>query len=223
VGAAGRVAAQSGRGQAMNVQRAEINTCVCHALLELADEALRAAGFFRRNRSLAYLRSTEDAAQEIDVFIDFHPVEQPNAAAVIYPQYTVVIDAINKTVEAMTGGDAQLGGNLGITLHGPIEWTAPKGIGARWYIYQPDSVPAAVSLMREFVIKWTVPFLDRFRRPIDLCGASLDGDSRDVYSQAEVLRIVAAKVLCGQRTEALELMERWFGKPGPRRQYQRVF
>ncbi len=206
----------------MSTQQTEIKACVCYWLGELADEAMSAAGFVRRERSLAYRQTTEDAAQEIEIAIEHHSAEGPNAAAVIYPQYTVVMDRVNKTVEAMTGGDPQLGGNFDITLHGPIEWTSPKGLGARWYIYQPDSVPSAVSSMRDFGVKWTLPFLNRFRCPVDLCNASLEGDNPDIHGM-EILRVVAARVLCGQHAEAMELMEQSFGKPGPRKRYQRVF
>ncbi|HPD48673.1 MAG: hypothetical protein ACOYIG_05890 [Acetivibrionales bacterium] len=206
----------------MSKQQAEIKVCVCHWLGELVDEAVSVAGFVRRERSLAYRRATEDATQEIDVAIEHHPTEEHNAAAVIYPYYTVVMGKVNKTVKAMTGGDPQLGGNFDITLHGPIEWTSPKGLGARWYIYQPDSVHSAVSSMRDFIVKWTLPFLDRFRLHTDLCNALLEGDNPDIHGM-EILRVVAARVLCGQYAEAVTIMEQWFGKPGPRKRYQQVF
>jgi hypothetical protein len=181
------------------------------------------AGFKRRRDSLAYYRTTEDATQAIDVAIEHHPNDEPNAAAVIYPQYTIVMDRINETVEAMTDGSPQLGGRFDITLHGPIEWTSPKGVGARWYIYQCNSIPTVISSIRNFLVNWTIPFLDRFRRDNDLCSAKLEGDARDVHSQMDVLRVVAAKSLCGQSVEALAVMDQWFGKSGPRRRYRPVF
>ena len=206
----------------MSTQQAEIKACVCKWLRELVDEPMDVAGFIRRKKSLTYCRITQGTIQKIDFFIQHHPTEEPNAAAVIYPQYTVVMDTINKTVQTMTGGDSQLGGNFSITLHGPIQWTAPRGLEARWYIYQSDSVPSAVSSIRDFVIKWVLPFLDRFKLPVDLCNALLEGDNPDIHGM-EILRVVAAKSLSGQHTEAVTIMEQWFGKPGLRKRYQRVF
>ena len=133
------------------------------------------------------------------------------------------MDTVNKTVETMTGGNPQLGGQFDITLNGPIEWTSPKGVGARWHIYQPDSVPSVVSSLRDFISRWTIPFLDRFRRLTDLCDATLEGDHRDIHSQMEVLRVVAAKSLCGRHAEALDVMNKWFGAPGPRKRYRQAF
>ena len=207
----------------MRSQKAEIRACVCHWLGELADDSMAAADFTRRGSSLTYRREMEDAVQKIEVAIEHHPREEPNAAAALYPQYVVAMDTVNKTVETMTGGNAQLGGQFDTTLHGPIEWTSPMGVGARWHIYQPDSVPGVVSSLRDFVSRWTVPFLDRLSCVKDLCEATLKGDGRDVHSQMEVLRVVAAKSLCGRDVEALDMMEEWFGAPGPRKRYGPVF
>jgi len=207
----------------MSSEKAEIKACVCHWLGELADDSMSAAGFTRRRKSLTYSRETEDDIQKIEVAIEHHPSEDPNAAAAVYPQYIVAMGTVNKTVETMTGGNAQLGGQFDITLRGPIEWTSPKGVGARWHIYQPDSVPDIVSSFRGFVARWTIPFLDRFSRLRDLCNATLKGDDREIHSQMEVLRVVAAKSLCGRDAEALEVMEEWFGAPGPRKRYGPVF
>ncbi len=207
----------------MSSQKAEIKACTCHWLGELSDEPMASVGFFRPKHSLVYSRTVEDAADKIDVAIEHHPSEQPDAAAAIYPQYTISMDVVNNVVEEMTGGDPQLGGQFSITMRGPIEWTSPKGIGARWHVYQPDSVSSAVSSLRDFLMEWTVPFLNKYRTPVDLCDAAIEGDDRDIHSQMEILRVVAAKVLCGRLAEALDVMERWFGKPGPRKRYRPVF
>lgn len=206
----------------MSSHKAEIKACVCHRLAALADDPFSVNGFTRRRNSLTYRRETEDAVQNIEVAIEHHPNEKPNAAAAIYPWYTVSIDTVNRIVEMMTDGNPQLGGQFDVTLHGPIEWTSPKGVPARWYIYQPDSVPVIISSFRDFVSKWTVPFLDRFRQYADLCDAVLEGDNKDIHGM-EVLRVVAARSLCGRHGEALALMNDWFGAPGPRKRYRPVF
>lgn len=72
----------------MSSQKAEIKACVCHWLGELVDDSISAARFTRRRNSLSYRRETEDAVQEIEVVIEHHLSEEPDAVAAIYPPST---------------------------------------------------------------------------------------------------------------------------------------
>ena len=65
--------------------------------------------------------------------------------------------------------------------------------------------------------------MEKYKTPSDLADAPLEGESRVVHGQMEILRVVAAKVALGRLAEAREVMERWFGKPGPRKRYRQVF
>jgi hypothetical protein len=213
----------------MGSQKTEIKACVRSALEELADQALLAEGFRRKRNSLIYHREINDAMQRIEVYIEHHPTDRRDAAAAVYPYLTVAVDDINKLVESMVKGDRVLGGNFDRTLHQPIDFTShKKDVRARWFIFQPESVPPIVEAMRDFVLKWTIPFLNKYTT-VEAVGAiplqTIDfrSDDHDVHTQPEVLRVVAAKVLCGRLEEAMSVMERWFGRAGPRKRYRDVF
>jgi len=208
----------------MSSQRAEIKACVCHWLEGIVDEPLQAARFRRRKASLIYSRKVGESVQRIDVAIQHHPQDAPNAAAAISPDLEVRMDSVNALVMEMVAGDHELSGGPDVTLWEPIAFTSGnKGLGARWLIYQPDSVPGVIAEMREFLRRWTIPFLDHYTTPSDICGAYDRGDGRVLQGLPQPLRVVAAMLLCGRNADALRVMEQWFGKLGPRRQYHRVF
>lgn len=204
-------------------QKAEIKECMCYWLEEITDNPMADADFVRSKKSLIYSRRVGETVHKINVAIEHHPIDCNNAAAAVYPYFTIVMDEVNNLVKEFVQGETQLGGDFTITLNGPIEQISPKGISARWYIYQSDSVPGVVSSICIFLVKWVIPFLNKYKTPADLCNAPLYGDCRVIHTQTEVLRVVAAKILCAKPTEALDIMEQWFGKPGPRRRYQPVF
>lgn len=116
-----------------------------------------------------------------------------------------------------------LGGGPDTTLREPIEFTSPKGIGSRWFIYQPDSVPGVISEMQCFLQEWGIPFLDYYTSPDAICDAYDHGDERVINDRSYKIRVVAAMVLLNRVSDAMQVLEKWFGKAGPRRQYRSVF
>ena len=189
---------------------------------------MRAAGFERPVNSLTYRRETTEAVQEITVSLHRHQDDLSNTVATMLTNYTVVMDAVNQAIEAMTGGDHELGGNFAITLN---DWTLRlsnprvEEPDFRMDIAQPDSVPAAVSILRDSLAAQTIPILDRFKTPADLCKAKLEGDDCVFFlGPADYLRVVAANMLCGRHDEALKVMDRWVGKrTGTRKRYKPVY
>lgn len=209
----------------MSSQKAEIRTCVSQSLEGLVDEPLIVTGFRRRKGSLIYFREAGEAIQRIDVEIEHHPKDRPDSAAVVYPQLEVEMASVNSLVMEIVGGDRTLlAGDPNVTLQQPIAFTSGnKGLGATWSIYQPDSVPGVVEEMKAFLHKWTIPFLNCYTTPAEICDAYDRDDERVMRTSAHPLRVVAAMLLSGRTTDALNVMERHFGKPGPRRRYRRVF
>lgn len=209
----------------MSSMRTEIKACVSESLRELLDEPLASSGFSRRRNGLVYSRLLPEAVQRIDVAFEIHPRDNRNAAAAIYPWIEISMDSVNAIAKEMVDGDETLLGDLpDTTLQEPAEFTAPKGIGARWFIYQPDSVPAAVTEMGRFFDKWTIPFLDYYASPNAICTAYGQGDERaSSVLHAPALRIAAAMVVLGRYDDAQKVADKWFGKAGPRRRYRSVF
>jgi hypothetical protein len=208
----------------MNSMKAEIEACLRANLETGLDAYLVSLGFNRRKNTLIYSRELADAIQKIEVPVEIHPADRPDSAAAVYPWLSVSIDAVDKLALEMVGGDESLlSGLSGTTLRQPIEFTSAKAAHARWFVFQPDSVPVIVGEMKSFLEQWTVPFLDLYSTPAGICSAYDHSDARVINDLAQKLRVAAAMVLCGRAKDALGVMDRWFGKPGPRKRYQRVF
>ena len=208
----------------MSSMKSEIKACVCESLgLEL-DQQLALNGFARRKNSLIYSRSLPQADQRIEVAIEIHPADCPNAAAAVYPWLEVSMGAVNLLAKEMVDDNEMLlGGVPNTTLREPIEFTSPKGVGSRWFIYQSDSVPGIVLEMKWFLQQWAIPFLDYYTSPDAICDAYDRDDERVINDRFYKIRIAAALVLLNRVDDAMKVVEKWFGKAGPRKQYKSVF
>lgn len=208
----------------INSMKLEIEAALRHNLETSLDEAIALFEFDRRENALVYIRKLPGAVQKIEIAIEFHPADRPDSVAAIYPWLSVSIDAVEMLVFEMTGGhDALLVGPSGTTVRQPIEFTSAKEASGRWFIYQPDSIARIVAELRSFLELWTVPFLDLYSTPAGICRAYDQGDERVTNQSSQKIRVVAAMMLCGRTADALGVMERWFGRPGSRKRYQRVF
>ena len=202
----------------------EIKECLRANLERGLDAWLLQFGFIRRKSALVYARELAESVQKIEIAVEIHPKDRPDSAAAVYPWLEVSMAAVDKLALEMIGGDvALLPGLPGGTLKEPIEFASAKAAGARWFIFQSDSVPGIVGEMKSFLQQWTIPFLNLYSTPAGICEAYDRGDARVINDLAQKLRVAAAMVLCGRTADAIGVMDRWFGKPGPRKQYQRVF
>lgn len=177
----------------------------------------------RRKDSQCYRRKCPEAKQSIDVSVEHLPRDNSNAAAAIYPWLKVDIPEVNEFVIEMTDGDKALLLPNAATLSQPIEFTSPKGIGARWYLYQPDSVPVVVRKFVEFSQRWVFPFLDAYCDPAGIVKLFRARDERVLTDEMQLLRVAAAMVLTGEIAAAREMLAGRFSRPGPRRRYGKVF
>lgn len=208
----------------MTTMKTEILTCLRRNLETDLDAWLLQTRFGRRKNTLVYMRKLPEAIQKIELSVEIHPLDHPDAAAALYPFVEVRMAAVNALVMEMTGGDVELAGEEDFTLRQPVALTSGgSGLGGRWPIFQADSVPGVVNQAKSFLRKWTVPFLTLYSTPAGICEAYDRSDARVTNELDQKLRVVAAMVLCDRVADALGVMERCFGRPGPRRRYQSVF
>jgi hypothetical protein len=207
----------------MTNQKHEIKNAVCECLNELADGSFKNAGFVRRPDSLRYERKLADCVQWIDVTLEHGPKDNGNAAAAIYPWLSVSIDDVDKITARMTNGDESLVSSSASTLRQPIELLSPKGVGARWFIYQADSIRPAVDEFVEYAKKWLFSFLDSYSSPNGVVSAFESHDSRVINVQEQFLRVVASLILLGRQSAAKTLLDSKFGRPAMRRKFASVF
>lgn len=202
----------------------EIKACLIANLETLLDSYMAEHGFSRGARSLIYKRNLKQSTQTIDIAVQIHPKDNPNAAAAVYPVMEVIVPAVDKVLEDMVGNN--LGLMEGVTKglsNQPIEFTSNKAEKARWFVYQADSVPGIVTGIRAFIQRWTIPFLDVYATPQDIVAADERQDNRMVVDRAHMMRVVAAALVCDRKDYAQALMEKRLGALGARRRYQQVF
>lgn len=204
--------------------KAEIKACMIESMEAALDPYMAEHGFKRRPNGLTYKREYQGSTQSIDVEVQIHPKDNPNAAAAIYPIMEVHVPAVDQVLDDMIDGN--LGLMEGVTKglsNQPIDFTAQKAEKARWFVYQPDSVPEIVNATRAFIDRWTMPFLDVYATPEDIVAADERDDGRMVADRAHTMRVVAASLVCDRKDYARAVMEKWLGRPGARKRYQQVY
>lgn len=202
----------------------EIKACLIANLEATLDPYMAKHGFSRSAKGLIYKRQLQGSTQTIDVTLQIHPKDNPNAAAAVYPVMEVLVPAVDRVLEDMIGDNLGLleGVTKGLSNQ-PIEFTSNKAEKARWFVYQPDSVPGIVESIRAFIERWTMPFLDVYATPKDIVAADEREDSRMVADRAHRMRVVAAALVCNRKDYAEALLEKRLGTLGARRRYQQVF
>lgn len=202
----------------------EIQACMLAGLADRLDPYMLERGFSRGKTSLVYKRTIGGSTQKIDVTMQVHPKDNPNAAAAVYPQMEVLIPTVDAILEEMVGDNlGLLEGVTGGTSKQPIGFTSEKAHNGRWFIYQPDSVPGLVDDIRAFLERWTMPLLDTYTTPEDVIAADQRDDARLANDRAQRMRVVAAALASKRRDYAQATMEKWLGAPGTRRRYEQVY
>ena len=204
--------------------KVEIKTCLIASLDTRLDPYMSENGFSRGKTSLVYVRNHRGSTQKIDLSVQVHPKDNPDASAAIYPQMEVLMPSVDAVLNAMIGDNlGLLEGVTGGTSKQPIGFTSEKAHTGRWFVYQPDSVAGLVDEMRGFIERWTMPFLDDYATPDDILTTDLRSDGRLPRDRAQMMRVVAAALVCSRKDYAQELMEKWFGALGARRRYEQVY
>jgi hypothetical protein len=204
--------------------KSEIKLCVTTSLRDHLDPYMDVKGFTRGVNSLFYKRKIGDSAQKLDLRLEIHPKDQPNASAALYPFMQIDIPTVDDVLHDMIHDDLGLleGVTAGVSRQ-PIGFTSNKADPGRWYLYQRDSVGEIIRETREFIERWTMPVLDNYASPEQVVAADERGDERLARDRAQMMRVVAAALVIGRKDYAREVIEKQLGAPGARRRYQRVF
>jgi hypothetical protein len=204
--------------------KAEIKACLLESMQLLLDTYMAEHGFVRRQSSLIYKRQIGEATQTIDLALQIHPKDNPDAAAAVYPIMEVLIPDVDHIKDDIVNNN--LGLLQGVTnalSNQPIGFTSQKVDPGRWFIYQSDSVSDVIIKVRDFIDRWTIPFLDIYFCAKDIVDADEKADGRMVSDRAHIIRIVAASLICNRKDYAKSTMERWLGSPELRRIYKPVY
>jgi hypothetical protein len=202
----------------------EIIACILNSMVSRLDPYMLEQGFSRTKSSLIYKRSLRGSTQKVDLSIQAHPKDNPNAAVAVYPQMEVLIPAADAILTEMIGDNpGLLEGITGGTSKQPIAFTSEKSHDGRWFVYQPDSVPEMIDGIRAFIEQWTMPLLDAYSTAEDVLAVDQREDRRLARDRAQMMRVVAAALTIKRKDYAQAMMEKWLGSPGTRRRYERVY
>jgi hypothetical protein len=204
--------------------RKDIKAGLLSAVEKDLDAYMSDHGFRRGKNSLIYKRVIAGSTQIIDLTFDVRPKEDPVALAALYPRMEVQIPAVDAVLEDMVGGaTGELAGYSEARTRQGIHFTAEKADPGRWYVYRLQDLPAAVEQVRAFLDRWTMPLLDVYATPEDMVAAQARDDGRLTHARPQLVRVIAAALVCGKRDYAHALLEKRLGAPGARRLYKPVF
>ncbi|WP_267433017.1 hypothetical protein [Sphingomonas sp. GM_Shp_1] len=162
--------------------------------------------------------------QKVDLLLQIHLQDNPNATAAVYPWMEVLIPSVDAILAEMIGENLGLleGVTGGASKH-PIAFTAKRAHNSRWFIYQPDSVPDAINDIKNLIDRWTMPLLKECFSAEVFVAADQREDGRLARDRAQGMRVAAAALVSQRKDYAQAMMERWLGSPGTRRRYQQVY
>jgi hypothetical protein len=204
--------------------RKDVKSSLISALEAGLDPYMSEHRFHRGENGLLYKRVMDGSTQIIDISFEVHPKDTPVAVAALYPTMEVVVPAVDALLESMVGGaSGALRGYSDARSRQPIGFTSEKADPGRWYVHRLDDLPAAVEDVRKFLERWTLPLLDIYATPEDIVAAQERNDGRLRNDRPQLIRVVAAALVCGRPDYARALMEKHLGAPGARRMYQQVF
>ncbi len=208
----------------MKAKKDEIKSRILAGLADQLDPYMFEQGFSRAKSSLIYKRAIGVSTQKIDISVQVHPKDNPNAAAAVYPQMEILVPVVDTILEEMVGNNlGLLEGITGGSSKQPIGFTSEKAHDGRWFLYEPESAPGLVDNIRAFIERWTMSFLDSYTTPEDIIVTDRRNDARLARDRAQMMRVVAAALVSNRKDYAQATMEKWLGTPGARRRYEQVY
>lgn len=188
------------------------------------DQALLGHGFKRRKGAITYKRELSESVQEIDFLADFFPRYERGAEAHIHPFFVWKIPSVSDEALKLVAGNKILLANApDIVLKQPIEVCAPKECHERWFVRCQEDYVKVGAIIRSFIERWLVGFLEDMQSVRDLLKAYESSDSRLLKQQHWYVFVAAAYLLKADREKAKLVMENHLGNPGLRKRYSAVY
>lgn len=209
----------------MTESKSDVHKTLCRVLAAELDPYLETKGFVRESNSLEYVRSCEAGEQVLLMDFDYKPTIDSRANARICPWLRLKFPEVNRIASEMVGGNTSLiGGSPDITLAQPMDFVVPKNAHVYWFTYgQEDDYVLCARSIKGYIEEWIVPFLNEYTTVNSLANYFETRDERIPAQRHFYIYLAAAFVLLEQPAKAMEVLEKKFGKAGPRREYARAF
>lgn len=213
----------------MNSERPAVTHSVSEALSSSSlDTYFKRMSLRRRKRSLVYKRTCAGLTQEMEVRFDLRPSYEPTALAHLLPEVRVTCEAVAPVIEAMTSkhrsARAFSGEVGGLLLRQQINNLAAIDDRTQyWFLSNLDRASDCITTMKAFIVTWTAPFLEEYASLDSLVTGYERLDQRLPNDLRFYLYIAACYVLLQSPRRASAVLERHFGRPGPRKDYSQAF
>lgn len=137
------------------------------------------------------------------------------------PYCSVWMDKLGDDALLLAEGDATLlNGHPGLVLNHPIQTGVEPLLLVKWLATGRGETLDRCAEICEVLVKWIIPKLDLLTSPADLVRSYETGSpSLGVLQHHSFLRIAAAYVQLGRRSDGHQLIKERFTGLGPRRQF----
>lgn len=209
----------------MTTTQREATQTLCNYLATELDDTLVMEGFSRAENSLQYSRTIDAGHQFLIVHFDLNPSSDPRAIALLLPLVRFVFPELNQRVLNMMGDMKTLDNANGVTINEQIVNAAPRDVraGTWWFIYEHETALTSLAAIKDFIERWTLPFLNRYTTVEALTQGFEQQDECLPQDRRFWLFMVAAYTLLNQPEKATQVLESKFGRPGARREYTKAF
>lgn len=198
----------------------DIKRIICTLLEDNIDAVMQKSGFSRRKNGLIYSKSIGTVRQKIEMIYFVHPQYQTDALAHIYPWLSVYYPEVNELAAEILGENALLSGLKGKTLRQPIQiYTKSE----RWILQEEKQLRRLADGISRFLKEYTLPVLCELETSAGYIDMYESCDKRLIWDDRQHIYLACAYALNGEYQKGFKVLEKRFGNPGLRKQYQKIF
>jgi hypothetical protein len=191
----------------MKLSAVEVRKAVTEQLVGIVDPVLSPFGFKRSRAGRKYSRARGESIQNVEVFSNAPRHRDDPRIAHLSGDVVVVVPEVNQVAQSLAAGDRWLLPAPDITLGVPIGFTGPKHSYQEWEVASLDAIPVALASLSQFLVEYTIPFLDKYATARDIARGYDETDRRLSTGGGSVIRIAAAYICAGDTGRAIEYLK----------------
>ena len=184
---------------------------VMKVLTECEDDMLFDKNFKRRSNSIIYQRKVLETIQKIDFDYQIRPYYNRTAIIRFYPILNIFIDRLQNEIDKVFQGYDDVPYlcrdiHANYTICQRVEF---PGNFDRWFIYDENDYIDIGNQIKDYLLKYTIPFLDKCDSIEGLINTYENTDYIAIDSRV-LINIIVAYYLCNQKQKAITLLEKKF-------------
>ena len=183
------------------------------------DEALNKCGFKRKKNSMIYSRNIGTVKQKVEMVSFLHPSYAPNAAAHIYPWFTIYYPEVNKMAKDIFKNCFLIENLKDITIRQPIQ----LGTQSERWLLDDSNIRELGGKIQSFLVEYTIPILNKLESIQSYIDMYESNDIGIVMDDIKYIFLICAYVVTNDYAKGKEVLEKRFGKAGQRNLYESTF